>query len=169
MKNLIFLGFTLLFCSSASIHKVPQVEVKPMPYEAFLQSPFGHEESIADFTQSMPKGTRIQKLIKRNPRPNHRPDTIYSFIYKKSKISVYKTQFNQEYILGGSIKNPQIELINGIRIGMTKEEFYHSFTNLELANGDSILVQKPGAERRFNFYFNRKGKLDRYTFSGKRK
>ncbi|MDD2279689.1 MAG: hypothetical protein PHD06_03985 [Bacteroidales bacterium] len=167
MKTYRVIILMLFFSSCSVVQKTVEVDIRPMAVETFLQKPFGHSESIEDFKKSMPEGTRIQKLIKRNPRPYHKPDTIYNFLYKKSKVSIYKTQFSQEFLLGGSVRNDQIELANGIRKGMTKSQFYQSFTNLDLSQKDSITLKEPNIGRTANFYFNRKGKLERFTFTGK--
>ena len=158
----------VLFISSCSVsQKVFEVNFKPMPVDTFLQNPFGHSETVDAFNKSMPEGTRIQKLIKRNPRPHNEPDTIYNFLYKKSKVSIYKTQFNQEFLLGGNVRNNQIELANGIRIGMTRVQFYKSFINLEFSQMDSVTLKESNIGRTANFYFNRKSRLERFTFTGK--
>jgi hypothetical protein len=158
----------VFFLSSCSVlQKTVEVDLNPMDVETFLQVPFGYSETIDGFKKIMPEGTRIQKLIKRNPQAQHKPDTIYSFLFKKSKISIYKTQFSQEFLLGGNVKNNEIELANGIRKGMTKEQFYQSFTNLEFSQQDSVTLKEPNIGRTANFYFNRKDKLERFTFTGK--
>lgn len=160
--------FLVLFFSSCSVlQKTVEVDLRPMTVEAFLQAPFGHSETIDGFKKCMPEGTRIQKLIKRNPHPHHKPDTIYNFLFKKSKVSIYRTQFSQEFLLGGNVRNNQIELANGIRKGMTKEQFYQSFTNLEFSQQDSVTLKEPNIGRTANFYFNKKGKLERFAFTGK--
>lgn len=160
----IFIGLLLTACA---VLKGPTlVELKPMTTNQFLERPFGHNESIDEFTQNMPAGTKVQKLIKRAPRSHHKPDTIYNFLYRKSKISVYKTQFNQEFVLGGSLFNPGFELANGIRQGMEKQKFFESFIDLDQSLEDTIIIKHPKIDRTFNFYFNERGHLDRFTFTG---
>ncbi|MDD2196595.1 MAG: hypothetical protein PHE03_11480 [Bacteroidales bacterium] len=167
MKTYRVIFLVLLFSSCSVLQKTVEVDLFPMAVESFLQSPFGYSETIDGFKKEMPEGTRIQKLIKRNPQAQHKPDTIYNFLFKKSKISIYKTQFSQEFLLGGNVRNNQIGLVNGIRKGMTKAQFYQSFTNLEFSQQDSVTLKEPGINRTVSFYFNRKGKLERFTFTGK--
>lgn len=167
MKTYRIILLVLLFSSCSVLQKTVEVDLRPMAVEAFLQAPFGHSETIDGFKKSMPVGTRIQKLIKQNPHSHQKPDTIYNFLYKKSMVSIYKTQFSQEFLLGGNVRNDQIELANGIRKGMTKAQFYQSFTNLELSQQDSVTLKEPNIGRTANFYFSRKGKLERFTFTGK--
>lgn len=166
MRTVIIIFLVLFFTACAVLKGPTLVDLKPMPTNQLLEKPFGHTESISEFDQNLPARTKIQKLIKRNPRSNHRPDTIYNFLYKKSKISIYKTQFNQEFLLGGSLLNPEIELANGIRQGMTREKFFESFTNLEPSTKDTIVIKHPRIERTFNFYFNGRDRLERFTFTG---
>lgn len=165
MKNTFMLVFVLLSSPLMLVGQKAEKETTPISEKMFLTKPFGHNEGIEDFTQNLPKGTRVQKLIKRHPNASHRPDTIFNLIYKKSKISFYKTQFNQVYLLGGSVANHQIELANGVKVGMTKDDFFQSFKDMKPMQSDTITLRENGEGRRMNFYFNKKGKLVRYTFS----
>jgi len=167
MKSFFAILITILLASCAVLQQPTLVNLKPMSAVDLLESPFGHSESISDFRENMPKGTKIQKLIKRKPNTHHRPDTIYNFMYKKSKWSVYKTQFNQEFVLGGVIKNPNLELANGIQIGMTKERFIESISDLPSTKKDTIILKHPKTNRTFNFYFDKRARLERFTFTGK--
>lgn len=166
MRIIVAVTFSFLLGACALLKGPTMVSLKPMTSNELLEKPFGHTESISEFDQNLPERTKIQKLIKRSPRSNHRPDTIYNFLYKKSKISIYKTQFKQEFLLGGSILNPEIELANGIRQGMEKEKFFQSFSDLEVSSNDTIVLKHPRIERTFNFYFNERGRLERFTFTG---
>jgi hypothetical protein len=87
-------------------------------------------------------------------------------MYKKSKWSVYKTQFNQEFVLGGVIKNPKVELANGIQIGMTKSKFIESIMDLSSDERDTVVIKHPKTNRTFNFYFDKNSRLQRFTFTG---
>ncbi|PKP39791.1 MAG: hypothetical protein CVT98_00455 [Bacteroidetes bacterium HGW-Bacteroidetes-15] len=166
MRILTALLVGLLFTACAVLKGPTLVELKPTTTNQFLETPFGHIESIDAFKQNMPVGTKVQKLIKRAPRSHHKPDTIYNYLYKKSKISVYKTQFNQEFVLGGIIINPGIEFSNGIRQGMEKSKFFKSFTDMENTGRDTIVIKHPKIDRTFNFYFNKKERLEKVTFTG---
>lgn len=168
MRVVVAIGISLLLSACAVLQKPTLVDLKPMATSQLLENPFGHGESIDEFRKSMPQGTKIQKLIKRSPRAHHRPDTIYNFNYKKSKISIYKTQFNQEFLLGGVVKNPQIELTNGIRQGMTRDRFFESFTDLSPSAMDTIVLKHPKMDRTFKFYFTKRGRLERFSFTGQK-
>ena len=164
----IFLLLLIISLGSCAILKGPiDINLSPMAVEEFLSKPFNNSEDIQGFNKSLPEGTRVRKLIKRSPRQHHKPDTIYNFLYKKSKISVYKTRFNQEFLLGGNVLNPNIELANGIQVGMTREEFFNSFTNLQPTTNDTIVLKEDKIERTFNFYFGKRDLLDRFSFTGK--
>jgi hypothetical protein len=148
--------------------KFTQVDIKPLAVNEFLVKPFGFNESIDNFKQKMPYKTKIQKLIKRSSRENHRPDTIYNFNFKKSKISVYKTRFNQEFVLGGIVKNSEIELVNGIRQGMKRDDFFKSFVDLPENRKDTVIVKDFQLDRAFNFYFDKRNRLSKFTFTGRK-
>lgn len=164
----IFLLLLIISLGSCAIFRGPvDINLNPMALEDFLSQPFNNTEDIEGFNKSLPEGTRIRKLIKRSPREHHNPDTIYNFLYKESKISVYKTRFNQEFLLGGNVVNPGIELANGIQVGMTKEEFFNSFTNLQPTTNDTIVLKEEKIERTFNFYFSTSDLLNKFSFTGK--
>ncbi len=166
MKRFAAFTIVLLLAGCAILQKPTAVDLKPMPVSEFLDKPFGHDESIESFQSTLPIGTKVQKLIRRSGYKHHKPDTIYNFKYKKSKIAVYKTQFNQEFLLGGFVNNPEIEMVNGIRKGMEREKFYKAFTDLELTLNDSVVLNHPQRERRFSFYFDKRGRLEKFYFSG---
>jgi len=159
---LICLGF-----GACAVLKTPvAVDVKPMDVNSFMAKPFVHDEAIGQFKANMPERTKVQKLIKRSPREHQAPDTIYNFTYKNSKISIYKTRFNQEFMLGGIVRDSEIELANGIRTGMLRDDFYRSFTDLSKTPQDSVVLKYQQIDRTFNFYFDKKGRLDKFTFTG---
>jgi hypothetical protein len=165
MKTTIAIAVMLLISACAILKKPTEVNLKPISLVEFMDSPFGHDESIKSFTNTLPKGTKTQKLL-RHISKNYLPDTIYNFKYKKSKIAVYKTRHNQEFMLGGVVKNPEIETINGLRTGMEKDKFFQAFTDVEKTQSDTINLKHPKKERKFSFYFNRLGRLESFTFSG---
>lgn len=166
MKKLIvcILIFSLSGC--AILTKPIAVNLTPVEVNALLKKPFGHNESIKAFSENLPPKTKMQKYIKTSGRLNHNSDTIFNFTYKKSKISVYKTRFNQEFVLGGVIRNSEIALSNGIRQGMTRSDFFKSFTDLNAVPKDTVVLKYPDIDRTFNFYFDSKGKLSKIVFSG---
>ncbi len=167
MKKIIVAIATLALSACAVFRPPTVVEVKPTDVADFLQNPFKHTESISAFTKHMPPRTKVQKLIKRTPRDQHSPDTIYNFIYKKSKISIYKTRYNQEFLLGGIVRNPEIELVNGVRQGMSRSDFFKAFNNLSAITSDTVVVNDKKMDRTLKFYFNRQNRLAKYTFTGK--
>lgn len=166
MKRIVAITLLIGLAACSALREPIEVNLYPMDVNQFLAKPFGFNESVEAFKKNLPSKKKVQKLIKRNPKDHHSPDTIYNFIYKKSKVSVYKTRFNQEFILGGIIKNPELVLANGIRQGMDRDHFYKSFTNLEDKGSDTIVVSNSGTGRTFNFYFTKRGKLNKFTFNG---
>ena len=166
MRITIAILFVALLGACAILKPPTVVTLNPISVEQFMESPFGHNETIEAFNKALPARTRVQKLIRRQPGDRQRPDTIYNFIYKQSKISVYKTQFNQEYLLGGSVKNPNIELVNGIQQGMEKKDFFKAFTDIEPSHRDTVTLRDENIKRTFTFLFNSRGRLERYAFTG---
>ncbi|HZJ73938.1 MAG TPA: hypothetical protein VFC87_03965 [Perlabentimonas sp.] len=166
MKKIVGCILFLVLAGCAVLTKPVVVNLTPVEVNTLLENPFGHNESIEAFSKNLPERTEVSKYLKKSPRANHAPDTIFNFNFKKSKISVYKTRFSQEFVLGGIIRNSEIELCNGIRQGMTRQEFFQSFTNLPVIPNDTVVLKYSAIKRTFNFYFDDKGKLEKIIFSG---
>ncbi|MGE0076770.1 MAG: hypothetical protein AB7S48_02825 [Bacteroidales bacterium] len=135
-----------------------------IPVEKFLKSPFGHDESIAAFGKTLPKKTTVRKLVKRNKHYPERNDTIYQYRYKKSEIFVYKSYFNKEILMAGSIVDPQIQLVNGIHTGITRDMLLQLLKGVKKTEADTIKVSTPNDDRTFSFILN-KGKLKKISFA----
>ncbi len=166
MRSILFLCFAIILAGCSVLQPPVEVRINPVSILSFAESPFGHDESIASFQQNLPKGVKVQKLIRRSGYAHHRPDTIYNFVYKKSKIAVYKTQFNQEFLVAGIVKNSEIELVNGIKTGIKRADFLKTFTDLDATDKDSIVIKHPQRDRTFRFYFNKRDKLEKFTLTG---
>jgi hypothetical protein len=136
---------------------------KQIESQKFLESPFGHNESIAAFNKTLPDGTRIRKLARKNVHYPSKTDTIYQFKYKGSEIFVYKSNFNKEILMAGSILDPQIKLINGISTGITKDQLYNAINDIKRTEADTIKISTSSKDRNFSFIF-KKGKLKKIKF-----
>jgi hypothetical protein len=169
MKKIALILIGLGFSACAVLKTPVAVDIKPMDVNSFMAKPFVHGEAIGQFKDNMPERTKVQKLIKRSPREHQVPDTIYNYTYKDSKISIYKTRFNQEFMLGGIVRNSEVELANGIRAGMLRDDFYRAFTDLSRTQQDTVVLEHKQIDRTFNFYFDKKGHLEKYTFTGSKK
>jgi hypothetical protein len=136
----------------------------PLSQSEFLKSPFGFEENIANFQNITKPKFKTEKVLRKNKHYPEKTDTIYKFKYKNSSIFFYKTHLNQEFLLVGKIINKQIQLKNGIRIGITKNDFIARFNkNLNWQN-DSLELIGEGTKYTFIFESDHlsKIKIDNY-------
>ncbi|MCB2194603.1 MAG: hypothetical protein KQH79_02020 [Bacteroidetes bacterium] len=117
----------------------------------FLSSPFGFDENIENFSNLEKPKFQTQKLLRKNKHYVEKTDTIYKFSYKKSEIFFYKTHRGKEFLLAGKILNKQIKLINGISVGMHKDEFNNRFSDQLNFNSDSIQMIGEGTKYTFIF------------------
>lgn len=124
----------------------------------FLENPFGFKESIENFSSLTRPKFNTKKLLRKNKHYPEKTDTIYQLIYKNSEIFFYKTHQGKEFLLAGKVLNKQIELKNGIRVGITKDEFKSRFSDDLKFKADSL--QMIGEGTKYTFIFG-KGKLNR--------
>lgn len=134
------------------------VNYQAISQKEFLESPFGFTENIENFTNLSKPKFKTKKLLRRNKHYPEKTDTIYQFIYKKSEIFFYKTHLGQEFLLTGKIMNKQIILRNGVRVGLSKNEFIKRFSDKFELKSDSL--QMIGEGTKYTFIFNQ-GKLYR--------
>ncbi len=151
---IIILVVSLIGCSTQKTI----IEYKSISQQEFLESPFSFKESIENFTNITRPKFNTKKLLRKNKHYPEKTDTIYQFTYKKSEIFFYKTHQGQEFLLAGKVVNKQIELKNGIRVGITKDEFKSRFSNNLKFKADSL--QMIGEGTKYTFIFD-KGKLYR--------
>lgn len=126
------------------------VEYKKISQKEFLEKPFGFKKSIENFSNNSNAQFKTQKLLRKNKHYPKKTDTIYQLTYKKSKI-FFKTYLGKKFLLTGNILNRQIELKNGIRIGITKDEFIKRFSNELKLNKDSLKMIGEGTKYTFIF------------------
>lgn len=147
-----------------STHELYTTPAASISSEKFLKSPFGHDESIASFSKTLPTQTATKKLVRRNKHYPEKSDTIYQFKYKESEIFVYKSYFNKEILMAGTVANPQIELANGLKTGITREQLYKTVSGIKQSEADTLKLSTPENDRIFSFIF-KKGKLKKITFA----
>jgi hypothetical protein len=126
-------------------------EYKKISQKEFLEEPFGFKESIENFSNNSDAKFKTQKLLRKNKHYPEKTDTIYQLTYKKSEIFFYKTYMGKEFLLTGNILNRQIELKNGIRVGITQDEFIQRFSNKLELNKDSLMMIGEGTKYTFIF------------------
>ncbi|RPH33152.1 MAG: hypothetical protein EHM93_06370 [Bacteroidales bacterium] len=133
--------------------------------KAFLDQPFGVDESIASFKKHFDHGVKLTKMIRRNKFDAQKVDTIFKFYTRKSEVFVYKTYFNREMLLGGVIKDKKFPLINGVMVGMKREDVFKAFNDLTITTKDSVELYSKELMRKFAFTFDSKGVLKKISFS----
>ena len=69
-------------------------------------------------------------------------------------------------IMGGVILKPEVELKNGIRVGLSRKEFFSKFTDWPYDESDSLTLESPATGCTFTFVFSR-DKLKEIQISGK--
>lgn len=163
--KIVLSALTLILLAIVSCKSTKNVtkDIKPIISEKFLNSPFNHDESIASFNKALPDGTKIRKLARKNAHYPSKTDTIYQFLYKQSEIFVYKSNFNKEILMAGSIADSQIKLINGITTGMSREQLFNAIEGIKKTEADTLKLSTQGKDRTFTFIF-KKGKLKKIKF-----
>lgn len=149
MKKVIISIIILLTLSYCTVQHAAQNYTK-MSQTAFLEKPFGFEENIKNFSQLYPT-FKAQKLLRKNAHYPEKTDTIYRFHYRKSELFFYKTHTGKEFLLAGKILNKQVELVNGIGIGLEKQEFTNRFTDPLEYKSDSLQLTGEGTKYTFIF------------------
>lgn len=160
LSVLTLISFLIVSCKST---KNSTQEIEQIMFDKFLNSPFDHDESIASFNKTLPDGTKVRKLARKNAHYPTKTDTIYQFMYKQSEIFVYKSNFNKEILMTGSIANPQIKLINGIRTGISREHLFKAIEGIKKTEADTVKLSTQAKDRTFTFIF-KKGKLKKIKF-----
>ncbi len=98
---------------------------KPISPDAFLNQPFGFEESITKLT--LFGGLKFK--VTKEPIANiHNPevvDTVYHLKKGKNIISVYKGA-GKVFVYQAFLKSKKANLANNIHPGMSREDFYLS-------------------------------------------
>lgn len=129
------------------------IEYKSLSQKEFLENPFGFKESIENFSNLTNPKLNTKKLLRKNKHYPEKTDTIYQLTYKNSEIFFYKTHQGKEFLLAGKVLNKQIELKNGIRVGITKDEFTSRFSDNLRFKSDSL--QMIGEGTKYTFIFDK--------------
>jgi len=140
---IVFIGCSTLDNGNQNYPKISQ--------EKFLEKPFGFEENIKNFSSQAQLKFKTQKLLRKNIHYPEKTDTIYRFHYRKSEVFFYKTHTGKEFLLAGKILNKQIELVNGIKIGLPKSVFTNRFSDNLNFKGDSLQLIGEGTKYTFIF------------------
>jgi len=159
----VFVSFVVILASCSSTQNTVSVK-EPVSAEKFLSSPFGHDESIKSFTKTLPSKTKIRKLVKRNVHYPEKTDTIYQFTYKHSEVIIYKTHFNREILIAGTVADSKVEMMNGLKVGITRDQLFQFIKDVKKTGADTLKISTPDNTRNFNFIF-KKDKLTKVMFT----
>jgi hypothetical protein len=105
-------------------------EPKKISFAEFDADPFGYEISAISLSVKLGSKFKVIKEIVANTHNHSLKDTIFHLCYQTTKIKVYKSQYN-EFIFSAQIMDNQVKMRNDINIGMSKEEFWQKFDDLE--------------------------------------
>ena len=84
-------------------------------------------------------------------------DSVFKFIHRSSDLIIYKAS-GREIFIGGNIYDNKVQLKNGVKVGMSREMFFHCFSDLKVSSLDTIRLFNKMSNNKFNFIF-RKDKL----------
>lgn len=140
-------------CSHKPLDRSANIAVKPMEREVFIVKPLGYEPTIKGFRTNLPSSFKLQVYSMRNVHNPSVIDTIYRFYHKNSQFLVYKNLSNREMFFAGNIYTPRIQLRNGVKVGMSRDEFFHCFLDLKPKNSDTIRISSKHAPNSINFIF----------------
>lgn len=160
VKHYSLLGITIFMlflalasCSNKKITKSTATKTNPVDKEVFLIKPLGYEPSIKNFKANLPSSFKLQVYSMKNIHNPAVIDTIYNFHHKQSKFLVYKNRNNRELFFAGNIYTDRIQLRNGIKVGISRTDFYKHFTNLKQEVKDTIRITSKKAPNSVNFIF----------------
>ena len=158
MKKIIFIAIAFI-AFSCSINK-NTVTYSCISQKEFLNKPFGFNETIANFKSITNPRFKVEKTLRNNKHYPEKTDTIYKFTCKKSALYFYKTHLNQEFLLVGKIVNKEIELKNGVKVGLTKHEFKSRFKDQLPWQKDSLRLIGEGIVYTFIFDENKLSRIN---------
>ena len=138
----------------------------PVSKKQFAAQPFGMELTLLNFENHYKKTLKRQRYFIQNMANSAQTDTIYQFYKGKTKILFYKPMKLEARIMGGTIRKPEVELINGIRVGLTRKEFFEKFADWPYDESDSLTLESPATGCNFTFVFSR-GQIKEIKIAGK--
>lgn len=121
----------MVSCKKAETKKTEIIEEKTTT-EIKIEENIGEEQFVENDSLAFAFQSELEKFTFKNPmfksasKPyqNHHDktviDTIKTLTYDKTELEFYKAA-NWEHIIGGIIKNPEIEFFDSIKIGIKKE------------------------------------------------
>jgi len=124
----------LLLCATGFSfpEKYPEYRVAGALYiedEDFASNPFGFPMTVNELQKRYGNLFITGKELIDNIHEEDLTDTIYTFTYHQTSITVYKSAY-QDILQSAVIRNKDIPLNRNIFIGMTKKVFSQSFHSL---------------------------------------
>lgn len=119
----------LLFLFSFCVFALNAQKNGKMGISAFIYQPFAHKSDLQTFQKNYKWFTRLSKEIIENKYIKTN-DTIYHFRIWRSDASFYHTK-NKNFLLKTNIKSKRLKLANGLKLGMTRDDFLKRFKNLK--------------------------------------
>lgn len=148
--------FSLLLMAMVAT-TVSAQDIKPITKDAFLNQPFGFEESIMKLTLFSGLKFRVNK----EPVVNiHNPeviDTVYHLKKGKNTIDVYKGH-GKTFVYQAFIKSKKAKFANGIHPGMSREGFYQLLSGAKDLGTDIHKIHNSDKTATATFRF-KKGKV----------
>ena len=123
----------------------------------FIRSPFGFALTIENFEKRYGNTLKRQRYFTRNENNSAQTDTILKYYKGKTKVFFFKLG-HAKYdgaLIGAVIRTPAIELNNGIKTGMTKQEFFGKFSDWQYEESDTLILDLPYTSYTYNFVFKR--------------
>jgi hypothetical protein len=164
-------GFLLLLtvsCAGVSKSELTRAKTIAISKEQFAASPFGFELTLANFESHYyrKKVLKRQRYFIENIVNSAQTDTIYRYYKGKTKILFYKPMRLEAKIMGGTIRKPEVELRNGISVGLSRKEFFWRFTDWTYDESDSLAIESPATGCTFTFIF-RRDRISEIQIAGK--
>jgi hypothetical protein len=128
----IFTGAILLCATGFTLHDSPVFKTSGTLYledEDFASNPFGFTMSVEEIQKRYSDVFVTEKDPVENIHEEDVTDTVYTFRYHQTIISVYKSS-EQDILQSAVIRDKDILLKRNIYIGMTKKAFAQGFNNL---------------------------------------
>jgi hypothetical protein len=119
----------------------------------FDADPFGYEVNANTLVVKFGKKFKVSKEIIFNTHNKKVRDTIFHFSYQTTKVKVYKSQ-DSEMVFSAQITANDIELRNKIRVGMSKDEFWQKFSDLERYKYQQGIIRIDGDDETNSYVLN---------------
>jgi hypothetical protein len=167
MKYNVIVLLSVTFLSTCVVNKTKKSTIipKPVSTEIFLTNPFGYEPTIKNLKTQLPS-YKLQIYTTKNKFYPNLLDSIFRFYHKKNELFVYKTGSKRELFVAANIYDINITLQNGIKVGISRMDFFKCFNDLKQTMNDTIRMVSRHTRNSYNFIFKQEKlkaiKIDNY-------